>query len=310
MDAVAKTRGLIRIDLPIDLIDPNPANPNKMNSRQFDLLVDNLQRVGITDPILVRPIQIKKFLKAAGEAPALGPAKFFEKLREIKCRFSTVGGHHRVEAAKYLGFEAAPCTVVTDEAFDEMEEDAQMLRHNAIRGQLDPDAFVSLYAKYAGKYGDADIQELFGFSDEAEFQRLIKATAKSLPKELQAKFKEAAKEVKTVDGLARLLNTLFAKYGDTLPYNFMVFDYNNQQSVWLQCDKKTLDAFAVIGDLCIDSKRTVDDIVGRILQSIAKGELKELVDKCIAGSPEVVLPPGLQQIPTKQNIEAVAALED
>ena len=90
----------------------------------------------------------------------------------------------------------------------------------------------------------------------------------------------------------------------------MVFEYNSQQSLWLQCDKKTLDAFAVIGDLCIDSKRTVDDIVGKILQSIAKGELKELVDKCIAGSPEVVLPAGLQQLPTKQHIEAVAALED
>ena len=70
------------------------------------------------------------------------------------------------------------------------------------------------------------MQDAFGFAEEAEFKRLIAQTAKMLPdKELQEKFKEAAQEIKTVDGLSKLLNEMFTKYGDTLPHGYMIFDY-------------------------------------------------------------------------------------
>lgn len=283
MPATDKTKALQRLDLPMDALVKNEKNPNKMSARAFDLLVDNLEKTGLTDAILVRPVEGGKY--------------------------RIVGGHHRYDAAAYLGFETVPCTVVDDPEFDEDAESFQLVRMNAIRGKLDPQAFYALYLSLSEKYSDAIMQDAFGFAEEAEFKKLIEQTAKTLPdKHLQEKFKEAAKEIKTVDGLSKLLNEIFTKYGDTLPFAYMIFDHAGQRSVWLRCEKKTINALDVIGDYCIENKRTVDDIVGGLLQLIAKGELKDVVDQLAAKAPTVVIPAGMMTSPTKDNLEKASEL--
>ena len=119
------------------------------------------------------------------------------------------------------------------------------------------------------------MQDAFGFAEEAEFKRLIAQTAKMLPdKEPQDKFKEAASEIKTVDGLSNCLNEMFTKYGDTLPLRLHDFDHAGQRSMWLRVEGKTMNALDVIGSMCIDKNRTVDDIMGGLCRSIAKGEAR------------------------------------
>ena len=180
---------------------------------------------------------------------------------------------------------------------------------NAIRGKLDPEAFYKLYEQLQDKYSDAIMQDAFGFAEEAEFKKLIEQTAKTLPdKHLQEKFKEAAAEIKTIDGLSKLLNEMFSKYGDTLPYGYMIFDHAGQRSMWLRIEGKTMKALDLIGTMCIDKERTVDDVVGGLMQLIAKGELKETLDKLIASAPHAVVPKSLAVAPTKDNLEKAAAL--
>lgn len=282
--AIDKTQKLERTDLAIDLLQVNAKNPNKMNDREFDLLVDNMQEVGITDPLIVRP---------------LGDGKY-----------RIVGGHHRFKAAKYLGFDTVPCTVIKDPDFDEERETFQLIRHNAIHGQIDPAQFIQLYYEYADKYSDEVIQDSFGFADEKEFKKLINEAAKTLPQEMQGKFKEAAKELKTIDDLAKLLNTMFTKYGDTLPYGYMVIDYGGKQSLWVQISQKTYKALNIIGQTCIDNDVTLDDVIGGVVQRIAKGDLSELVEEIISTSPKVEIPDGMQAAPTKANIEEQGVFND
>ena len=277
MTAIDKTNTLERKDLAVELLIPNAHNPNKMRPREFDLLCDNFEKTGITDPILVRPVEDGKY--------------------------RIVGGHHRFDAANYLGFAAVPCTIITDPDFDEEAEQFQLVRMNVIRGRMDPQKFYDLYQKVAGKYSDDILQDAFGFAEEAEFRKLVEQTTKSIPDAgLRQRFKEAAKEIKTVDGLAKLLNELFTRFGDTLPYGYMVFDYGGQRSVWLRVEEKTLEAFDIIGAVCIERQRTIDDLVGKLLQLIAAGECKDLVEQLIEASPEVELPQGLQSLPTKEHI--------
>jgi hypothetical protein len=264
------------------VLEPDLQNPNKMKPREFDLLCDNLERTGITDPILVRPVK-------GG-------------------RYRIVGGHHRWEAAKYLGFEEVPCTIIRDPDFDDEAAAFQLVRMNVIRGKMDPQSFFSLYEKMSGKYTLDVMQEMFGFAEAAEFKKLIAQTAQILPPDLQSKFKEAAKEIKTVDGLAKLLNEMFTKHGSSLPYGYMIFDYGGQRSVWLQVSKKTIDAFAPLGDLCREKCRTVDDLVGAVLQSIANGELPEVVDGAVNNSKPVVIPPGFTGAPTASELETWAQM--
>ena len=101
MTAIEKTRKLERKDIPLGLLVKNEGNPNKMSAREFDLLVDNIEKTGLTDPVLVRPLP---------------------KGKKEPQRYRIVGGHHRYDAAAFLGFEAVPCTVIDDPAFDEHAE--------------------------------------------------------------------------------------------------------------------------------------------------------------------------------------------
>jgi hypothetical protein len=307
MSAQAKTQSLARMEIPVSLIDPNPLNPNRMKPRAFDLLVNNLQEMGFTDAALMRAKDIALFneirLKHGDDR-----AKIRAELIEKDCRFETIGGHHRIDGAKYLGFEDVPATIPTDPDFTEEFANFQMIRHNVIRGEMDPEQFVTLYAQYAGKYDDDLLQELFGFAEEAEFKRLITATAASLPKELQSKFKDAAKEIKTIDGLARILNKIFTEHGDTLPFGYLIFDYSNEDSVWFRCEKSTIKAVYVLGDICKDNKVTMDDVVGNVIRAMAKGELQDFVEEILKKVPKVVIDPALNSLPTKNNIEKLEEL--
>ena len=307
MTALDKTRKLLRLDLPVGLLVKNEDNPNKMSAREFDLLIDNMERTGITDAILVRPFDRGLVLKAVatGKQGDELAALFIEQ----GAQFRIVGGHHRFDGAVYLGFETVPATVIMADDFDEDQERFQLVRMNAIRGKLDPQAFFDLYNQLSDSYTDEILQDAFGFAEEAEFKRLINQTAKALPDpNMQKKFKEAAAEIKTIDGLSKLLNEMFTKYGDSLPFGYMVFDHGGQRSMWLRIEGKTMNALDLIGTMCIDHRRTVDDVVGSLMQLIAKGELKEVVDKIIAKTPEVDLPANLSVAPTKDNVEKVASL--
>jgi hypothetical protein len=280
MSAETKTQKLRRVNLPIGQLEKNKHNPNKMKSREFDLLVDNIQTTGLTDPVLVRQI--------------------------TKTRYRIVGGHHRFDAAAFLGFETVPCTIIDDPDFDEDAEKFQLVRMNMIRGKMDPQAFFDLYESVSGKYSDAILQDAFGFAEEAEFKKMVDQTAATIQDPvMKEKFKEAAKEIKTIDGLSHLLNDLFTRYGDTLPYAFMVFDYGGQRSVWLQVSEKTIKAFDIVGELCREKGRTVDDVIGGLIQFAAAGKLKAVIDELVTTSPKVHIPSALQTIPTKQNIDAV-----
>jgi len=314
MSAASKTKELLRLDVPLSLLVKNDDNPNKMSQRDFDLLCDNLDRTGLTDAILVRPMDLK-MTKAAVEA--FNKAKAFStsdislaKMFEANgLKFKIVGGHHRYDGAAYLGFETVPITVIMSKDFDVQQEKFQLVRMNMIRGKLDANAFYKIYSQLSAEYSDEILQDAFGFSEEAEFKRLIAQTSKMLPdKNLQQKFVEAAAEIKTIDGLSKLLNEMFTKYGDTLPYGYMVFDHAGQRSMWLRIEGNTMKALDLIGTMCIDKNRTVDAVVGGIMQSIAKGEFSELVEAIVAKTPVAKLPKALAVAPTKDNLEKVAAL--
>lgn len=277
MSAISKTKSLERKDLNIDWLHPNEDNPNKMGKRDFDLLCDNIEKVGITDPILVK--------------------------RMGKKNYRIVGGHHRWEAAKYLGFKEVPCTIITDANFDDEMESFQVVRHNMIKGKLDPESFMKMYKKYEEKYGVAELQELFGFSDEDEFKKLVNATAKSLPKEMQKEFKDAALELKTIDELSALLNRMFTNFGDTLNHGYMIIDYGGKKSVWLRATGKTMKSLDLLGEICVQQQRTMDDIVGGIVQLIASGKLNKSLAKIVEKTSPVVIDSSIKFAPTADNLD-------
>lgn len=306
MGVQQKTASLIRIsECPLSLLEKNEANPNKMSSRAFDLLCDNMNLTGWTDPALVRPVNLPAMLEAVKHAKGSETA-LVQLLKANNVKMRIVGGHHRFDAAQFLGLDTGPITIIMDPEFDHDLEMFQIVRMNVIHGNMDPNKFANIVGNLSGKYAEDVLQESFGFAEEAEFKKLIGQMAKSLPNKVaQDKFKEAAKEIKTIDGLAKLLNHMFTQYGDTLKHGYMIVDYGGQESVWLQATKKTRDALMVIGQMCVVQDRTMDDIVGEVLHLIAVEGDSEFLKALVAQTAHVAIPKGFGALPTKDNLELI-----
>lgn len=262
MTAESKSKAIIRQEMPINQLVPYQYNPNKMSDRAFDLLADNLDSTGLTENIVV-------WLKD-GE-------------------YLIISGHHRWEAAKLKSFDTVPVAIITDPDFDEEAYKFQLMRHNMIKGELDPAGFMKLYESVAEKYSDEIMADLFGFADRKQFDKIVNAMSKQLPKEMQAKFKKAAKELKTIDGLSELLNTMFTKYGNTLDHGYMVVDFGGKDSLWVQMTPKRRAAAMALGQRCIEEGRTMDDLLGGLLEMVATGGLNDQLVQLIANSKPVQL---------------------
>lgn len=261
-----KTQNLQRKDLPINDLEPNLNNPNEMSEQQFNMLYDNIERMGITDPILVRP------------------------LKEKKGKYRIIGGHHRWEVAKIFGYEEVPCTIVNDPNFDDDMEKFQMVRHNIIHGSMSAKKFTDLYASLSTKYTEEAASEMFGFTSEEEFRKLVRKTGASLPKEMQAEFKKAVKEIKTVADLSLVLNSLFTAHGDTLPHGYMVFDFGGQEHLWIRMQAKQRQQMVNLGNYVRSQNRTLDAAIAVLLQLTAQGNLsQEGFEEAFLATPEVDL---------------------
>lgn len=261
MSAISKTADLRREDLPVTVLVKNEHNPNVMSDREFNLLVSNMEKTGLTDPILVRPLPDGKY--------------------------RIVGGHHRYEAAMLLDFTHVPCTIIDDPEFDEDQERFQIVRMNMIRGKLNPQKFLAMYNQMDKKYEAEIMAEAFGFADEDQFKKLVGQMAKTLPQGMQAEFKKAAEQIKTIDGLSALLNAMFTKHGNDLPYGYMFVDFGGQESVWLRMAQHDKKAFQDLTALCKARKRGVDSLFRLFMQSIAQEKMEWML-QALESFPEVV----------------------
>jgi hypothetical protein len=277
--AIEKTKKLKRIDLPLEMLVPQEVNPNEMSDAEFNMLADNFEQVGFVDPIFVR-----------GPLPDLGG------------KYRIIGGKHRWDVAKLYDFDTVPCTVIDDPDFDGDAEKFQIVRMNVIKGKMSPKKFLELYQSLSDKYASEIAAEAFGFVHQEEFDKLVNQMSKSLPNEMQTQFKEAAKEIKTIDGLSTLLNSMFSKYGSTLPYGYMLLDFGGKDSVWIRMkgsDKKNLLGLA---KSCMLEGVTLDSVLAGVLELLnapsdmaATKMKKELLEK----GTKAVFPEGTE-LPTEE----------
>ena len=321
MSLSSKNKYIVRAVLPISMLDDHPDNPNSMGERAFDLLVENMDEAGFTDPIYCWPRgqqevfeQVLKDAKSAGikiTSDEIVP-EFIDMLKTAKIRFTILGGHHRKDALVYLQQDTVFTTITFDPDMDDDAAEAQLVRNNIISGKLDPNKFTKLVERQLKKGLDEQtIQAMYGFAEEAQFKKLVDSMAKQLPEAAQEKFKQAAAEIKTVDGLSKLLNKMFTMYGDTLPYGYMIVDYGGQKRVWLRVTKPTFDAISLIGEACLENNKTVDAVLGHILTAVAKGEAVELVEAALEKAPSVKMPLGFAGgLPTEDKLDKIEALSD
>ena len=210
-----KTNSLQRLDVTAGTCCQEREQPEQdVAPASSTSLIDNLEQTGLTDAILVGPSTCRCWPPLKPRQGATSQGRLVDMFAGIK--FNIVGGHHRFDGAPVPRLRDRPCapsswTRISTRSMRDLP--ARQDEHDP--GQARPGGVLqALRSSLPDKYSDEIMQDAFGFAEETEFKRLIEQTAKALPdKHLQDKFKEAAAEIKTIDGLSQLLNQMFTKYG-------------------------------------------------------------------------------------------------
>jgi ParB/RepB/Spo0J family partition protein len=104
------------VEIPVDRLRPNPWNPNRVPPDLFEKLRAYIEREGFVEPLVVRP---------AAEAG----------------HYEILGGYHRWQVAKELGYESVPCNVVT---LDDRRAKVLSINLNELKGQSVPALLAEL----------------------------------------------------------------------------------------------------------------------------------------------------------------------
>lgn len=237
------------LTVPTDSLEPNTWNVQTQDEATFTRLREEIRKVGFIDPIQVLP-------------------------RESPGKYVILGGEHRWKAAMAEGLDTVPVIVLTDEKWK--DEDLQKMvsvRVNILKGKIDTEKFAKLYNELANKYGADALQAAFGFTNAKAFQKLlgdISKGLKGLPKDVQKKFDENAKEAKTVEELTSILNELFSKYGDTMDQSFIVFTHGKKQHIYVQMGHKLKATMEKVVEYCKLTKEDINDVMQPVAEDLIR----------------------------------------
>lgn len=130
------------VDLDIDLIEPDPVNPNELDPATREALRREISDNGFVQPVVVRPHQN---------------------------RWLIVDGQHRWEVLKELGHKTVPC-VVDDAGEDEAR--MRLLTLNRLRGTFDIAKLSGVLAELAAEMSEEELRERLAIPPE-DFQAIL-----------------------------------------------------------------------------------------------------------------------------------------
>ncbi len=227
----------------IDEIRPNAWNPNELDPDMFNSLVENISDIGFVQPIIVAPL--------------------VDDVDGYKYRI--IDGEHRFEAAKLLGMDQIPAYL---RDIDDDDQKFQTVKMNRLRGAFNQKKFSVLVRDLMERHSFEEVAESMAFTDPTELEMMIDNARDSLPtKEMQDAFDQAKDEIKTVDDLSLILNRLFTRFGDTLPYNFMVLDFGGKEHLWVRMQPHMYRHILAKARDCMEEEITFDSVVMSLLMA-------------------------------------------
>jgi hypothetical protein len=236
-------------DVPLDLIDPNVQNPNRMDDESFNRLVEEIEETGLIDPIQLAP-------KEGG-------------------RFEIIGGEHRFRGCVCLGWKVIPANILLGEHFENQDvRDLLLVRMNMIRGDLDRESFMRLYEDKANKYGKEQLQFLFGITKTSKWKALTKgivnaAAASGAPAPLVAELRRRTRKMGTTDDLQRVMTDVYKKHKEDLSHSFVVFALRGKSHIYIKASPKVEAALEEVVEWCRRNDRSINEVVGPLLESCA-----------------------------------------
>lgn len=235
--------------IPVEMIDPNPWNPNEMDDKTFNALVQDISSDGFLQTITVIPYVHPK----TGEH-----------------RFMIIDGEHRFEAMKLADQPEVACIVSRGTlSTDQYAQQVKTVRMNKLRGNLNSQKMRSLVESILEGKEISEVADDLLYGDPSELEALIGQARKTLPSEEMKKDLDKAKsEIRTVEDLSNVLNRLFTKYGDTVPYHYMVVEFGGKSHLWVRLGSQAeFTKIKLLADMCRAKDVRFDKILIWLLET-------------------------------------------
>lgn len=225
----AKESQLKVYDIPVDKLVESAENPNEMTAQALDKLVEGIKEEGFDEPIIVIP-------QLEGEKET--------------GKYIIASGHHRVKAARVLGFKEIPSII--KQGWDDDKRLISLVKRNILHGEINPRKFTELVDTLRKRnYTEEMVKAVMGFTQKDAFESLYQKVREALPtKEKKEKLDEAKEKIKTVDDLSNVLNNIMKEGGSTLDKGYMVFTFGGKKHHYFKIDKDLEHKLCEIEEYC------------------------------------------------------------
>jgi ParB/RepB/Spo0J family partition protein len=229
-------------EIALDLVDPDPLNPQVQDLATFNELVENVKANGMLESITV---------VEAGD------------------RFLLVAGEHRWKAALLAGLTHGPAIVLDSEQWSIDERRIQLVKMNVLKGKLDGAKFIDLYQDLLKRIPDPnELKRRMGFdAKDAELHRLIKQTSDALPEQMQKELARRKETIRSVEDLSSTVKSLFARYGASLEASFVVFSFLGQTHLMVRCTPETFAPIQALAERTAESEGKFDEVLSDLASS-------------------------------------------
>jgi len=225
-----------------------------MAAQDFNDLIANIEEIGFVQPVVVVPMEED----------------------EEGHKYRITDGENRFEAMRISDEPEIPCVIATGLVGSEYAQQVQTVKLNKIKGTMDKGKLASLVTKMMEHKSFDEVADDLLYHDPTELESLITLIHDSLPsQEMKEEFDLVKDEIKTVDDLSLVLNRLFTQYGDTLPYNFMIFDFGGKEHIWVRMDPREYQKARANVRECLVHGVTFDSIVSRVFSLMDVGKFVE-----------------------------------
>jgi len=163
--------------IPLGVLEPHPENSNRMPAHLMEKLKAHIERTGLYEPLVVRPMAThapsrehpEPRPRVAGTAGA-APDDLKSEISDLRCRYQILNGHYRARVLRQLGHTRARCDV-----WEVDDDEARLLLAtlNRLEGRDDPSARAHLVAHLARGRSAQDLARLLPEPPDA-VERLLR----------------------------------------------------------------------------------------------------------------------------------------
>jgi hypothetical protein len=142
------------------------------------------------------------------------------------------------------------------------------VRDNTVKGELDKAKFTELVHSLQAEHSiDGELtSSLLGFDSARDMYKHMVSEGKKKNLEDNASLDKSRTELKILDDLSLVLNTLFTRHGHTLPYGYIAFLWGGKISVMVEMDDALKAVMERVSQMATDRKVDISIVLAALLK--------------------------------------------